>query len=133
MVMILSLCACSGTRSTPTGGGSSEKAQAQTDSAEEKQEAAEPAAEAAETPAGADGDYTVTYKSFGMTVRYPEQFANTKGTFDPREGSELEPGINALSYYYAAMPKETYTNWMTSGDIKTTDTYCDVCIVLQKQ
>ena len=149
MVMILSLCACSGTRSTPTGGGSSEKAQAQTDSAEEKQEAAEPAAEATEpaeesaepaaeaaepaaesaepaaeaavTPAGAKGDYTDTYKSFGMTVHYPEQFANTKGTFYPRGGSELDTGIVAMAYFYVAMPKDKYNTLMTEEDSSEED------------
>ena len=135
MVMILSLCACSGTRSTPTGGGSSEKAQAQTDSAEEKQEAAEPAAEATEpaaesaepaaeaavTPAGAKSDYTDTYKSFGMTVHYPEQFANTKGTFYPRGGTELDTGIVAMAYFYVAMPKDKYNTLMTEEDSSEED------------
>ena len=142
MVMILSLCACSTTRSTSTGGGSSENTQAQTDSAEEKQEAAEPAAEAgepaaeatepaaeatepaaeaAETPAGAKGDYTDTFKSFGMTVHYPEQFANTTGAFYPRGGTELEPGIVAMAFYYVAMPKDKYNALMTEEDASEED------------
>ena len=43
--MVLSLCACGGSKSTPPAGDSN-KTQEQTDGAEEKQEAAEPAAEA---------------------------------------------------------------------------------------
>ena len=144
MVMILSLCACGTTRSTSTGGGSSEKNQEQTAGAEEKQEAAEPAAEAgepaepaeatepaaeatepaaeaAETPAGAKGDYTDTFKSFGMTVHYPEQFANTTGAFYPRGGTELEPGIVAMAFYYVAMPKDKYNALMTEEDASEED------------
>ena len=149
MVMILSLCACSTTRSTSTGGGSSENTQAQTDSAEEKQEAAEPAAEAgepaaeaeepagdaqepaveagepaaeaAETPADAQGDYTETFKSFGMTVHYPAEFANTTGTFYAKDGSELETGIVAMCYYYVAMPKDKYNTLMTEEDSSEED------------
>ena len=138
IVMALSLCACGTTRSTSTGGGSSEKTQEQTGGAEEKQEAAEPATEAAEpaaeaeepaaeatepaaeaeeTPASANGGFTETYKSFGMTVHYPEQFANTKGVFYVRGGTEIDTGICGVSYYYAAMPKDTYNNWMNSADM----------------
>ena len=138
MMMVLSLCACGGSKSAPPAGDSN-KTQEQADSAEEKQEAAEPAAESAEpaaeaeapaaeaegtaaetaqTPdnAGEKKNYTDTYKKFGMTVHYPEEFANTTGVFYPREGSELEPGINALSYYYAAMPKDTFDTVMNSDD-----------------
>ena len=112
MLMVLSLCACGGSKSTAPGGGS-EKTQEQTGSAGDKQEAAEPAAESAEpeaeaeapaaeaegtaaetaqTPdnAGEKKDYTDTYKKFGMTVHYPEEFANTTGVFYPREGSERD-------------------------------------------
>lgn len=45
MVMVLSLCACGGTQSVPSG-GDKEAAQEQTEGAEEEQKAAEPAAEA---------------------------------------------------------------------------------------
>ena len=138
MVIVLSLCACGGSKSTAPGGGS-EKTQEQTGSAGDKQEAAEPAAESAEpeaeaeapaaeaegtaaetaqTPdnAGEKKDYTDTYKKFGMTVHYPEEFASTTGVLYPREGSEFEPGINALAYYYAAMPKDTFDTVMNSDD-----------------
>ena len=60
-------------------------------------------------------------KSFGMTVHYPEQFANTKGTFYPRGGTELDTGIVAMAYFYVAMPKDKYNTLMTEEDSSEED------------
>ena len=129
MAMVLSLCACGGTRSAAPDDGS-KAAQEQTAGADEKQEAAEPAeeasqpaeeaaepaAEAAETTAGTETkkDFTETYKVFGMTVHYPEQFANTTGVFYPRGGNPDPLGISAVTYYYAAMPQADFETAMNS-------------------
>ena len=123
MAMVLSLCACGGTRSaapddgskaahkqTAGADGKQEAAEPAEEASQPAEEAAEPAAEAAETTAGTETkkDFTETYKVFGMTVHYPEQFANTTGVFYPRGGNPDPLGISAVTYYYAAMPQADF-------------------------
>lgn len=129
MVMTLSLCACGGTKEAPAENKQeaaepeAESAETETEAVETETEAvetaagsAETAAETAETAAGTETkkDYTETYKVFGMTVHYPEQFANTKGVFYPRGGNPDPLGISAVTFYYAAMPQADFDTAMNS-------------------